>query len=179
MDTIAVEAVVDNISIPQLQKLYGLSTRQAVYNRLDKLGIKPDRGKITADQLAQMDRLHQELQNPDSKKSALTKSSESTGQIPKSTGQLDNQMMMAMFEMMASRMQPALPAPEPREELRSRLDLLWMCAKDGILLPTSEIAPLLGLSSLNGKKVYERYGYRITKAGKHGSQIAWKIESTR
>lgn len=182
MDTISSNGLLDNISVVQMQDRYSLSTRQAVYNRLDKLGIKPVKGKITAAELAQMDQLHLEQSDPN-KGSTLSLSSPSTRQIKKSTGQLDNpaqqpEMMMAMFEMLA-RMQPTAPVPDPREELRSRLALLRQCAEDNVLLPTSELAPLLGLPSLNTKQTCSRYGYRITRAGKHGAQIAWKIESLK
>jgi len=176
MDSQPAKAVIDRISIVQMQERYGLSTRQAVYDRLKKLDIKPVRGTIdTETELPQMDRLHEESQTP---KSAL--SSVSTGQIQKSSRQLDNQlalqpeMLMTLLEML----RPQQPEPSAIASLRERLELLELCAQQGNTLSTSELGEVLGLKpdSLRDKKRHSQYGYSFSRAGKHSHELAWKIE---
>lgn len=179
MDTTNTNAVLDSISIPQLQERYSLSTRQAVYNRLDKLGIKPDRGKINSEQLAQMDQMHLELQDPNKGATLAPMSSVSTGQVQKSSRQLDNQltiqpeMMLAMFEAL----RPQQPEPSAIASLKERLELLELCCQQGNTLSTSELSQVLGLKadSLRDKKSHSQYGYSFRRAGKHSHELAWSI----
>ncbi len=55
---------IDNFPVSQLQSRFSLG-KQAVYNRLDALGIKPfkegNRSYITADQLQLLDQLHEHI----------------------------------------------------------------------------------------------------------------------
>lgn len=174
-----VNPVIDNISINQLQERYGLSTRQSVYNRLDKLGIKPDRGKINAEQLAAMDQLHVELQNPQKDLSIAPLSTPSNGQMKKSNGQLDNQIVFPpeMFMALLGAINPQPAKPSAIALLNERLEFLEACEKRGNTLATSELAPLLGLSSkaLGEKKEHHQYGYRFLRSGKHSHELAWSI----
>ncbi|MEB3355956.1 MAG: hypothetical protein VKK04_04465 [Synechococcales bacterium] len=50
-----------------------------------------------------------------------------------------------------------------------------LIADRGWLVSTSELAPILGLKSLNGAE-FERYGFRFVRSGKNGSQSAWRVE---
>jgi hypothetical protein len=61
--------------------------------------------------------------------------------------------------------------PDPLANFRS----LQEVADRGWLLSTSQLAPLLELKSLPGKAAFDRYGFRFTKAGKNGSETAWKV----
>ena len=61
------------------------------------------------------------------------------------------------------------------EEPLSKYRALDEIAASGWQLPTSEIAALLGVQSLNGKQ-FERYGFRFIRAGKAGSESTWKVE---
>jgi hypothetical protein len=64
---------------------------------------------------------------------------------------------------------PALPNPLSRfEQLQAIADNDWRPS-------TSELAEILSLTSLSGA-TFERYGFRFTRAGKNGSQSAWKVE---
>ncbi len=57
-------AEIDNFPVSQLQSRYSIG-KQAVYNRLDALGVKPfkegNRSYITAMQLRLLDELHQHI----------------------------------------------------------------------------------------------------------------------
>lgn len=53
---------IDPYPISALQDRYGLSSRQAVYDRINALGIKPvARGKISSDQLDKLDKLDKHI----------------------------------------------------------------------------------------------------------------------
>lgn len=177
MDAQPAKAVVDRISIVQMQERYSLSTRQAVYDRLKKIDVKPVRGTIdTETELPLMDQLHEESQSP---KPSL--SSVSTGQMQKSTRQVDNQltvqpeMMLAMFEALAAR--PQQPEPSAIASLRERLELLELCSQQGNTLSTSELAEVLGMKSksLGEKPQHFQYGYLFLRAGKHSHELAWSV----
>jgi len=175
MDAQPAKAVVDRISIVQMQERYSLSTRQAVYDRLRKLDITPVRGTIdTETELPLMDRLHEEGQAP---KSAL--STMSTRQNELSSRQVDNQLqqekMLSMLEALATRLQP--PEPSAIASLRERLELLELCAQQGNTLSTAELAEVLNLKTdtLRHKTDHSQYGYTFTRAGKHSHELAWKV----
>lgn len=174
MDAKPVDAVVDRISIVQMQQRYSLSTRQAVYDRLKKLNIKPIKGTIdTQTELPLMDELHQG-------KTEL--STTSSRQIEKSSRQVDNQltiqpeMMLTMFELLTARL--SAPGPSAIASLKERLELLELCFQQGNTLATSELAEVLNIKadSLRDKKAHSQYGYSFKRAGKHSHELAWKIE---
>ena len=56
-----------------------------------------------------------------------------------------------------------------------RYQWLDRVAERGWLLPSSELATLLGCNSVPTKD-FERFGYRFTKSGKSGSENTWKTE---
>ncbi|MBW4462437.1 MAG: hypothetical protein KME47_19680 [Nodosilinea sp. WJT8-NPBG4] len=57
----------------------------------------------------------------------------------------------------------------------SRFEQLQAIADNDWRPSTSELAEILSLTSLSGA-TFERYGFRFTRAGKNGSQSAWKVE---
>lgn len=63
------------------------------------------------------------------------------------------------------------PPPDPLARYRQLEEI----AAHGWLLPTSELAELLGLTTLSGQE-FERYGFRFTRVGKAGSENTWKVE---
>ncbi|WP_017301965.1 hypothetical protein [Nodosilinea nodulosa] len=86
-------------------------------------------------------------------------------------GQLE---MMQMLMTAIANQQPATPLPAPTNPL-SRFEQLQAIADNGWRPSTSELAEILGLTSLSGSQI-ERYGFRFTRAGKNGAQSAWKVE---
>ncbi|WP_346294215.1 hypothetical protein [Sphaerothrix gracilis] len=57
----------------------------------------------------------------------------------------------------------------------ARYELLDRTVERGWWLPTSELAALLGLSTLSGQE-FERYGYKFIRLGKAESEGAGKVE---
>ena len=41
---------------------------------------------------------------------------------------------------------------------------------------TSQLAQMMGVNSLPTGNQFERYGFRFIKAGKNGTETAWKVE---
>jgi hypothetical protein len=191
----------DRISVSQLPDRYSI-TRSVVYNRLNDLKIKPERqgnkAYVNAQQLDLLDRLHQHIQQggitadflatlePSARASAIPSGLQSAGQSARASGLqsaepsarasglqsagqmlVDAQTLTVLGEMVAR----SLPAPDPFINLR----LLQEACDRGWLLSTSQLAPLLGVKSLNGQ-VVERYGFRFTRVGKNGIESAWRIE---
>lgn len=183
------DLTVDEVPLQSLPSLYGVA-RSQVFNRIKALGIKTikrDRkAYVNKDQLAMLDDLHNLIQegktveegaaivNPSTRQSR-----ETPGQyniIPAAgamvgqsygTGQLE--MLQALVSALAQQ-QPSAPVnPLARfEQLQAMADHDWRPS-------TKELANILGRSSLPGP-TFERYGFRFTRAGKNGSQTAWKVE---
>ena len=62
-----------------------------------------------------------------------------------------------------------------QEEPLARYKMLDEVAQNGWQLPTSELAAILELSTLDDAE-FEGYGYRFTQAGQAGEETAWKVE---
>jgi ribosomal protein S13 len=68
----AVEVIIDPFPVAALQDRYGIGQAQ-VYNRMEKLGIKPEtRGKLSAEQVRQLDEYDKYLKEPKPEISNLT-----------------------------------------------------------------------------------------------------------
>ena len=88
------EVEIDNFPVSELQSRFNLG-KQAVYNRLDALDIKPfksgNRAYITADQLQLLDRIHEHLIQggtmADFQSSQRSTSQLDTGRVQWTTGQ--------------------------------------------------------------------------------------------
>ncbi len=62
------------------------------------------------------------------------------------------------------------------DDLLKMLRGLQELADNNWWLSTSQLAQVMGLVSLPTGESFERYGFRFIKAGKHGSETAWKVE---
>lgn len=65
------------------------------------------------------------------------------------------------------------------EDLLKTLRGLQELADQGWWLSSSQLANVLQLKSLPPGDSFDRYGFRFTKAGKNGSETAWKLEKLR
>lgn len=186
-----VEVQIDRFPVSQLPARYDLA-RSATYTRLKQLYIEPEKeGKksyVDAEQLALLDNFDDHIKKggsiADFKPSsgqviqssgqpgqlAKTQSVESSGQVIESSGQSGQEMFVLMFERLADRL---VPVADPL----SNLEALERAAEKEWLLSTSQLAPLIGLKSDSfiRKKQFERYGFKIAKAGRNGTESAWKI----
>jgi hypothetical protein len=166
----------DNLSIADLQGRYSLDSRQSVYNRLKHLHITPEKGKISADQLQEMDDLHAYLQQPNAKMSDYPVS---TGQLNLSNGQAINQpsgqldlssgqtdRLWLLLETLANRLQPPTSDPlAPQRQLEEIADRGW-------IVTTSQLRSILGVQPREG----DRLGFQLVKVGRVGREMGWRVE---
>lgn len=186
----------DLFPVSELGDRYQLKGRSNVYNRMDYLGIKAEshrgRAYLNADQLAEMDALHQHISSGGKMSDFPT-----TGQdIRQITGQFSLQQsvlpiagqqdlshettlewhqVMDKAEAIAFRLVLAIADKLPQPDPLHNLQQLERAYQNGWLLSTSQLAPLLGVKGLSGKAI-ERFGFRCVRVGRNGAESAWKLE---
>lgn len=82
--------------------------------------------------------------------------------------------MAAFVDSIVGRIIEAYPQQQPTDLLANLRQLQEVCDR-GWLLSSSQLAPLVGLKSVHGKE-FDRFGFKFIKAGKNGSESAWRIE---
>lgn len=190
---------IDSFGIQDLVTRYGVS-KSNIYNRLHALTDKghhmePEKqGKAAiynADQIALMDELDDHLKaggtlgnfgepiSPTSstgliQKSYRTQDTRPTDSAPAALG------IASLVDAIASKLlvlqsdRPGAPQLPPADPLANLKALQEACDR-GWLLSSSQLAPLVGLKNVHGKE-FDRFGFRFTKAGKNGSESAWRVE---
>ncbi|MFB2976915.1 hypothetical protein [Microseira sp. BLCC-F43] len=151
--------------ISGLRERYGLSSRQSVYDRLKALNIKPvGWGRISAEQLNQMDKLDEHL-----KKGGTL----SNFGIETSKNQSDTSLIVAELTKLVEAIAPTPNPPEPLQALEE----LEKAAEKGWLLTTEQVKQLIGVKpTVRGSdRTFTRGSFAFVKSGKIGSQTAWKV----
>ncbi len=173
------------ISISTLQERYNLNSRQAVDDRIKGLGIqKPERGKISQDQLDKLDKLDKHLKSGgridnfaqpvdveiDQVQPMLDNQNLSTGQLDKVQSAPDN--FIDLVREIAAAMQPKVQ----RNPLDYFMDL-EKAAANGWLLTSAEVKALIGVQPVvkKGDRSFNRGSFSFVKSGKIGSSTAWKV----
>jgi len=164
-----------NYKISELQTRYGLSSKQSVYDRMKALQIVPvSRGEISSQALDKLDKLDKFMKkNPGAKIWEFPRDVEyeSSGQVDKSTGQLDNfnetlQLVEAIAHHFAANQDPL-----------AKYKALEYAANHIMLLPTSKIKELIGAKP--SKSQFQRGTFVFTKTDiKIGRETAWRIQMT-
>lgn len=174
------------ILISSLQQRYGLSSRQAVYDRIAALRIEPvARGKLSTEQLDKLDKLNEFLSKnpraaiadfpieaeinpvrPDLSTAQLDNQDLSTGQLDKPTADTFVQLVREIAMAISSRPQESSPT--------KKLEDLEKIAVNGWLIGSSEIQQLIGIKPpsydfVRGSFTFMRTGTKI------GRQTAWKV----
>lgn len=150
--------------ISDLRERYGLSSRQTVYDRMKALNIEPVvRGKISAEQLKQMDKLDEHLQ----------KGGTLSNFGANSQNQSDASLIVAELTKLVEAIAPTPNLPEPLQALNE----LERAAEKGWLLTTEQVKQLIGVKpTVRGSdRTFTRGSFSFVKSGKIGSQIAWKV----
>lgn len=160
---------IDPYPISALQDRYGLSSRQAIYDRINKLGIKPiARGRISSEQLDLLDELEAELAVgntiDDFIKSKAIVPAPSTNNSHEETLTFDS--VGSLIERIALAIRPTA--------ILLAYDELEKAATKGWLLPTSIVKQLIGIKPRSDR--FTRGSFVFVKSGKIGSSTAWKIE---
>jgi hypothetical protein len=174
---------IDNYPVSQLQSRYSIG-KQAVYNRLDALDIKPskegNRSYLTADQVRLLDDLHEHI-----------KAGGTMADFPGiSLPQLEMGSPLDRVESPLDAVETSITAAanfadlvkaiasvvQPTDPLRY-MEVLERAAEKGWLLTTAEVRELIGVkpTAAKGEDSYQRGCWLFTKAGKIGSQTAWRV----
>jgi hypothetical protein len=164
-----------NHKISQLQARYGLGSKQSVYDRMKALQIVPvSRGEISSQALDKLDKLNEFMKkNPGAKIWEFPRNVESlsTGQLDKSTGQLDNfnetlQLVEAIARHFAANQDPL-----------AKYKALEYAANHIMLLPSSKIKELTGAKP--SKSHFQRGIFIFSKSEKKiGRETAWQVQMT-
>jgi hypothetical protein len=188
-----VETHLDALPVSALPDRYGVA-RSQVYNRIKVLGIETQKrvGKayVDAAQLAQLDHIAQLIGagktleeaaaiilqgEPFTQPHKTAQDSPATVGVsslsmPSALPPTDPSALLHLLGAMAAATSPP-PPPSPL----ARFEQLQAIADNDWRPSSSELADILGLSSLSGQQ-FERYGFRFTRAGRNGQQSAWKVE---
>jgi hypothetical protein len=165
----------DSFPVSELGDRYHLD-RSNIYNRLGKLGIKPEKigskSFLNAEQLRLMDDLDAHIKNGGTIADFQTvdRPARQARQSHKTTGQLLSQVPQDQSTITAFLNAIAPQKADPFEQLEQ----LERAAEKGWHLSSSQLAPLLGLKTL-GKSPIQRFGFTCIKVGKNGAQSAWKV----
>jgi len=164
-----------NYKISELQARYSLSSKQSVYDRMKALQIVPvSRGEISSQALDKLDKLDKFMKkNPGAKIWEFPRDVEyeSSGQLDKSTGQLDNfnetlQLVEAIARHFATNQDPL-----------AKYKALEYAANHIMLLPTSKVKELIGTKP--SKSQFQRGTFVFTKTDiKIGRESAWRTQMT-
>ena len=164
-----------NYKISKLQARYGLSSKQSVYDRMKALQIVPvSRGEISSQAVYELDKLDEFMKkNPGAKIWEFPRDVEyeSSGQLDKSSGQLDNfnetlQLVEAIARHLAANQDPL-----------AKYKALEYAANHIMLLPTSKVKELIGAKP--SKSQFQRGTFVFTKTDiKIGRESAWRTQMT-
>ncbi|WP_310425705.1 hypothetical protein [Chamaesiphon sp. VAR_48_metabat_135_sub] len=193
------EIGIDKYSVADLQSRFNLG-KQAVYNRLETVGIKPTRvgrrSYITAAQLEPLDRLHAHIKqgraisdfqsspqteispvDPDKTTQLLTSAEISlVDRLNKFTGLLENNLEVLM-KLIAGEVSPPHNSTIPTRSPLWYMSELERASVEGWLLTTDEVQQLLGVKPIphKGTSTYQRGSFNFVKAGKIDGQTAWQV----
>jgi hypothetical protein len=197
------EIEIDNYPVADLPSRFDLG-KQAVYNRLEALGIKPTkvgkRSYISATQLHTLDRIHAHInqggsianfQSLDLEISPVDVMDKSTGcltsaennqetspvdVIDKSTGIVENNLE-ALVNLITGAVSQTIASTIPTRSPLWYMSELERAEAQGWMLTTAEIQQLIGVkpTAAKGTSIYQRGSFAFVKAGKIGSQTAWRV----
>ena len=185
------------MKISELLERYNLKSRKSLYSRLNGLGItlsKDARGHSygTPEQVELLDQLDEYLKTGGTIASFTPLSTAEVVPVdtpvntPQPTTQhalqhtpvetlveppIDNRTL-SVLEALASQIQPKSPL--------WYMDELKRAADEGWLLTTAEVRQLISVKpkTSKGEKVYKRGCWLFQKAGKIGSQTAWRVRKS-
>ena len=162
-----------NYKISELQARYSLSSKHSVYSRMKALQIVPvSRGEISSQALDELDKLDKFMKNnPGAKIWEFPRDVEyeSSGQLDKSSGQLDN------FNETLQLVEPIARHFAANQDPLAKYKALEYAATSNILLPTSKVKELIGAKPR--KSHFQRGTFIFTKTeNKIGRETAWRVQ---
>lgn len=181
---------IDPYPISALQDRYGLDSKQAIYDRINKLGIQPvARGKLSLDQLDMLDRLDKHIKkggtirdfinpnslppHPENKPLHEDKSVDLVdleyGAQPSADGLVTVEEVCRIIERVATAIRPTTHLSDYEE--------LERAAEKGWILPTSIVKQLIGVRpTTTVSDRFTRGSFVFIRSGKIGGSAAWKVQ---
>ena len=164
---------IDPYPVSELQNRYNIG-KQAVYNRLDALNIKPakqgNRSYVALDQLQALDRLHSHISDggtmADFQSPAKESSLELLDALDKPSGQSQADDLITLIERIAAVVKPTADPLAHLEQLEKAIAHNW-------LLTTSEVQQLIGVKP-KGER-FPRGSFTFVRTSKIGNQLAWRV----
>ncbi len=170
--------------ISELQTRYSLNSRQAVYDRIAALKIKPvSRGKLSSEQLDKLDKLHEWLkQNPGSAIAEFPLHPEiipsekyqenlSTATVDKSLDKLDKlDNFTETLQLIEAITKHFSQQYDPMTEYKA----LIFATENKLIIPSSKVAELTGVKP-HGQE-FTRGSFTFIKSGKIGGEAGWLIK---
>lgn len=169
------------IKISSLLERYNLTTRKAIYSRINGLGLElTNRGEITSEQLALLDQLHLFLsENPRNAIADFLRTTEVEVQ-PRAMAILDREeeddSLLHTINLLSGLVEKLIFG---RGEVRSPLANyreLEEAATNGWILTSSIVAELVGATPHG--EVFIRGSFVFTKAGRIGRSCAWRVSKS-
>jgi hypothetical protein len=167
------EAIIDTFPVAALQDRYGIGQAQ-VYNRMEKLGIKPvQRGKVSAEQVDQLDKYDEFL-----KTGGVTFSNESgitiSNGIPLEKAHALEDANLATINQLSQLVEKlAFFILEKKRSPLTAFEELEKAQASGWLLPSSIITEIIGVRP-RGEE-FERGSFKFHKIGKLGRESSWLV----
>lgn len=164
---------IDPYPVSELQGRYNIG-KQAVYNRLDALKVKPEkhgnRSYITLEQLQILDRLHDHITAggtmADFQPSPMESSLSLVDSVDKTTGLTKTDDLITLIERIAAALRPA-------EQPLAHLEQLEKAATNNWLLSTLEVQRVIGVKPKG--ESFVRGSFTFVRFGKIGNQSAWRV----
>lgn len=173
---------IDPYPISALQDRYDLDSKQAVYDRINKLGIQPvARGKLSLEQLDILDRLDKHLEDGGTIKDFINPSSlsphpgnkplheDKSPRIADADGLVTVEEVCKLIERVAKAIRPTTYLADYEE--------LERAAEKGWILPTSIVKQLIGVRpTTTVSNRFTRGSFVFIRSGKIGGSAAWKVQ---
>jgi hypothetical protein len=176
---------IENFPISNLGSRFNIG-RQALYNRLEALEIKPtkvgNRAYVTSHQLDKLDSLHEHIVAGGTMlefTSELDTLDMSSGYaeldiVEESSGYASN--MELMTQVIANAVVESIASTTPSNPI-AYMDYLEKAIEKAWVLTTGEVRSLIGVQPKADRSgLYRRGGFVFRKAGKVGCQTGWTIE---
>ena len=160
-------AIIDPFPIAALQDRYGIGQAQ-VYNRMEKLGIKAEvRGKLSLEQVRQLDEYDRYLKEPKPEISNLTMV------IRKQQESVEETSTTHVIELLSHLLEKAILKESARSPLYNFEELNKASLME-FVLPTSKVSELIGFKPRGLATIYGCYSIQRCEQ-KVGRESGWLI----
>lgn len=157
--------------ISELQQRYGLTSRQAVYDRMKALAIEPIvRGKLSSEQLDKLDKLDKHLKTGGTLSDFESSHTEiMPAAIEPAAATAINQERENFLELIEAIARHIAATRDPLQHYAA----LERAIASGWILTTAEVRALIGVKPRGDQ--FQRGSFIFIRSGKIGTQAAWRV----